>query len=118
MKDAETLKSLLAKMYEEEENVLITKGNDYSDATGQNRLANFERIAERYYIKFKCSCGAIHRVKIPPAVVLSIYREKHEDSIKTWICEGEVQSEAIEGRILDDRNYLALLRLMIEDTNE
>lgn len=113
-KDGAALCRLLDIMEQDERKTLDVKGSDYSDATGGNRLANFERIAARYYIKFVCECGEQHRIPVPPRLVLAIYREKHLDAFRTWVCEGELKGEPLAEKLKDDRNYAALARLMDE----
>jgi hypothetical protein len=100
LKDANTFEELLDIMEKEEREILKIKGSDYSDSTGKNRLANFERLASR--------------LSLTDEQVWAVYFMKHVDSILTFCSDGEVKSEAIEGRITDARNYLALLRLMVE----
>ena len=96
-KSIDALYSLLDRMEAEERKTLQLKGNDYS---GDNRLANFERI------------GA--ELDMDPAKVLWIYFKKHTDRLRTYITEGAVSSESVVDSIMDCRNYMALLRLMIE----
>ena len=96
-KSIEALYALLDRMEAEERETLRAKGNDYS---GGNRLANFERIAAE--------------LGLSPEHVLWIYFRKHTDRLRTFILEGAVSSESVIGSIMDCRNYLALLRLMIE----
>ena len=96
-KSIDALYALLDRMEAEERETLRAKGNDYS---GSNRLANFERIGAELGIK--------------PELVLWIYFKKHTDRLRTFITEGAVSSESVIGSIMDCRNYLALLRLMIE----
>lgn len=96
-KSIEALCAMLDRMEAEERETLRAKGNDYS---GDNRLANFERIAAEMNLK--------------PEMVLWIYFKKHTDRLRTYIIDGAVSSESVVDSILDCRNYLALLRLMIE----
>ena len=96
-KSIDALFSLLDIMESSERRTLLEKGNDYS---GDNRLANFERI------------GA--ELDMAPEKVLWIYFKKHTDRLRTFITEGAVSSESVVDSIMDCRNYLALLRLMIE----
>ena len=96
-KSLDALYQLLDKMEAEERSTLAAKGNDYS---GDNRLANFERIGEE--------------LQLSPEKILWIYFKKHTDRLRTYITEGAVSSESVVDSIMDCRNYLALLRLMIE----
>jgi len=114
MKDAKTLSRLLDEMEREERATLEAKGADYSDADGENRLANFERIAERFYIRHRCECGKEHKIQLTPRHVLGIYMGKHSDSIDTWINEGTLRGEPLAEKLKDLRNYAALARLMNE----
>lgn len=78
--------------------ILATKGHDYTQ--GQGRLKNFYSNAQRL--------GA------PARHVLGLYLFKHIDAIETWIRDGAVKSEPIEGRIHDAINYLLLLYHMVK----
>jgi len=55
---------------------------------------------------------------LPPEVILWVYLKKHMDSILSYIRTGKVYSESIDGRITDARNYLFLLRALIEEKKE
>lgn len=103
-KSEESFSKLLDIMAKEEREVLKLKGSDYSDAKGGNRLSNFERLSKR--------------LDSTPEKILAVYLMKHIDAILTYCKDGQVSSEGIEGRILDARNYLALLRLMIESSKK
>ena len=102
----EDFDKLYVKMVEEEVRVGKTKGMEYTQG---DRLDNFKRIGKEIGIK--------------PELVLWVYLKKHLDSIASYI-EGlskdaeYVLSEPIEGRILDARLYLALLRGLIEERKE
>lgn len=114
MKDAKTLSRLLDEMEREERTTLEAKGADYSDVDGENRLANFERIAKRFYIRHRCECGKEHKIQFTPRHVLGVYMIKHMDSIETWINEGKLNGEPLKEKLKDLRNYAALARLMEE----
>lgn len=94
-KDAE---KVLAKMHKEEMAIAKTKGREY---TQRDRLDNFKRIGRE--------------LGVDPKVILWVYLKKHLDSITNYIKEGKVYSEPIEGRIMDARVYLSLLRCLIEE---
>lgn len=76
-----------------------TKGHDY--AGQEDALANFKRHAET--------------LGIPPEKVWGVYASKHWDAVLTYIREGEVKSEPVNGRIMDLILYLFLLDALIED---
>lgn len=76
-----------------------TKGHDYSG--DDDAFANFKRNGEL--------------LNLDPTKVWGVYFMKHIDAIQTYIREGEVQSEAIEGRIDDAVLYLLLLRGMLQE---
>ena len=59
--------------------------------------------------------GAI-RIGLTPLQVWAIYFYKHIAAIETYVKNGSVSSEPIEGRIADAINYLILLRALIEET--
>jgi hypothetical protein len=96
---------LLDKMIEEERAMRVTKGKEYAH-TESDRLANFKRIAGE--------------VGISPLKVWYVYFKKHVDAIASYVAlDGVIFSnESIEGRILDARVYLSLLRGLIEDQRE
>jgi len=97
----EDFEKLLDKMVEEERGVRTSKGKEYA-GTG-DRLGNFKRLSDE--------------LGISPEAVCFIYFKKHVDSIASYIRNnGKVFSnEAVEGRILDARVYLSLLRAIIEE---
>ena len=77
-----------------------TKGHDY--AGDEDALRNFKKQGERWGITKFQSWGN--------------YAGKHWDSIETFVKEGAVQSEPIEGRIHDLILYgFLLLGLITED---
>lgn len=83
------------------ETLLHVKGSEYAQADIEdNRLNNFERVAER--------------VASTPPKVLMTYLLKHIDSIEKWVRTGTEGTEGITGRIADARNYLDLLYGMVE----
>ena len=90
---------LLEKMIAEEKAIGLAKGKEYTK--GKDRLDNFKRLAKE--------------LDISPLKVLWIYASKHINSITSFIKIGKTLSEPIEGRIMDLRVYLSLLRGMIED---
>lgn len=78
-----------------------SKGHDY--AGDENVFANFDRGAEKYGLTRE--------------QVLGIFLSKHLDAIDTFIREGQVESEPIEGRIHDAVMYLLLLLGMVSETS-
>lgn len=89
---------LLEKMYKEENQIRNTKAVEYTQG---DRLDNFKRLAVE--------------LGISPKQVLWVYLKKHLDSIASYIKSDKVLSEPIEGRIMDARVYLSLLRGLIEE---
>ncbi len=74
--------------------LLTQKGNDYTQGAAsysivagepRARLKNFYRNAEK--------------LGIPARTVLAVYLGKHLDAIETFLRNGQVESEPIEGRI-------------------
>lgn len=94
----EDAEEMICKMHEEELAIARTKGAEYTQG---DRLDNFKRIGKE--------------LGLDPKAVLWVYLKKHLDSIASYIKNGKVYSEPIEGRILDARVYLALLRGLIEE---
>jgi hypothetical protein len=84
--------------------LLTVKGHDYTqgESTGSDdhaRLKNFYRNAAK--------------LGLPARKVLAVYLAKHLDAIETFLKNGQVESEPIEGRICDAVNYLLLLAKMV-----
>jgi len=95
----EDASEIMKKMFEEEKDISEKKGKEY---TIDDRLDNFKRIAKD--------------LNIDPKAVLWVYLKKHLDSISSFIRQGQIFSnETIEGRIMDARVYLFLLRCIIEE---
>ncbi len=88
---------LLEEIHLELVNLNTTKGHDYSG--DENVFSNFIRAGERR--------------GLAPETVLGVYMDKHEDAINTYIRDGQVKSEPIEGRILDSILYRCLLLGMV-----
>lgn len=76
-----------------------TKGKDYSG--DEDALSNFKRAAER--------------LGMTPLQVWGVYASKHWAAIESFIKNGAVESEPIEGRIDDAILYLFLLRGLLEE---
>jgi hypothetical protein len=83
----------------EEVDLLRRKGQEYSGK--EDRHSNFKRLAVQLNMK--------------PEAVLWVYLTKHLDSLASYIRGDYTGIEPIRGRIMDARNYLALLAAMIED---
>jgi hypothetical protein len=89
---------LMELMVKEEFDISHKKGKEYTQG---DRLDNFKRLANELGIDAK--------------KVLWVYLKKHLDSISNYIKEGKVYTEPIQGRIMDARVYLMLLRGLIEE---
>jgi hypothetical protein len=76
-----------------------SKGHDYSG--DDDALANFKEQAKD--------------ADVTPEKVWMIFFGKHLSAIKTYVREWQVQSEPIEGRILDAILYLFLLLGLVEE---
>ena len=87
-------------MERSEHHTLNTKGADYTQNAADNRIKNFEDIADD--------------IGLDPLTVWWVYFKKHIDAIKTFVKDRKVKSEPISERFLDARNYLALGRQIIE----
>ncbi len=79
------------------------KGADYTRGS-EDRLANFRRNAE--------SLGLDMRQ------VWAVYASKHWDAIMTWVKNGQVESEPIEGRLYDIATYALLGILIAREQNK
>ena len=98
--DIKEFEKTLDVLVDKEFDLLVTKGKEYSGT--QDRLANFKNLA--------IDLGLL------PQQILWVYLKKHLDSICSYIREGKTFStESIQGRIMDARNYLALLYAMIQE---
>lgn len=89
----------LKEIFTEIQKINEIKGNDY--AGNEDVFANFKRNAQRLGLK--------------PHEVWAVYFFKHIDAIETYLRDGEIKSEPIEGRIDDAILYLLLLRGMLKD---
>jgi len=78
--------------------ILMAKGPDYAGHDGDNRLANFESVAQ-----------LLKGAPMDAATVAAVYWLKHVFAICTYIRTRRPGSEPILGRFADDRNYNALL---------
>ncbi len=81
--------------------LLTRKGADYTQGAegDRGRLKNFYEGSKA--------------LGITPMQVLATYMYKHRTAIDTFVQKGQVESEAIEGRIADMINYLLLAWKMI-----
>ena len=79
-----------------------TKGADY--AGKEDALANFKRQAETLGLR--------------PEQIWAVYTSKHWDAVMTFVREGQVESESIEGRLLDVILYCHLLLALIAEEEE
>ena len=85
-------------LQEEADGILLAKGPDYASHAGDNRLANFELVAQ-----------LLQGAPIDATTVCAVYWLKHVVAICTFIRNRRPGSEPILGRFADDRNYNALL---------
>ena len=90
------------RLIEECDRVLKSKGHDYTQGEPGThaRLKNFYEAAAF--------------LGISPLQSLGNYWYKHVTAIFTFLKHGQVESEPIEGRIVDTINYLLLLYKMIQ----
>ena len=98
----ETREQLISTLLERAAELRLVKGNDYSGMEDVN--LNFKRGAAR--------------VGLDAKTVTMIYLMKHMDAIETFVRDGKVKSEPIEGRIVDAVNYLLILASIIEEEKE
>lgn len=92
-------KQLINKQIALENSILDTKGKDYTRGEG-DRLANFKRVART--------------TNVDKLRIWQVYFEKQYDAIVSYIA-GNKESEPIELRIADARNYLLLLLGLIKE---
>ena len=95
------LEEMLGEMIKCERAVRSGKGVEYTKSE-EDQLSNFKKEA-----------GTLG---VSPLVVWAIYYNKHHTAIMNYVKTGKTFSdETIQGRILDCRVYLWLLRGLIED---
>lgn len=82
--------------------VLYSKMSDYSN--GDDTFSNFKELAE--------DCNISH------FKVWLVYFMKHIQAIKSFIVDGSLESESLEGRIIDSINYLKILNGMFIEHNK
>ena len=80
--------------------ILTKKGHDYTQGS-KDRYKNFNDLAKE--------------LELSSLAVMFIFFKKHLDSIKTFIKHGAVESEDIQDRIADARNYLLLMGAWISE---
>lgn len=85
--------------------VLNAKGPDYAR---QGALSeeddcnnNFKQVAKRLGMEER--------------LVWAVYWEKHILAIETWLAQGALKSESIEGRLVDAINYLLIQATMLHE---
>lgn len=99
--DNKTFYEMLQKMHKEEVETMVSKGKEYT-VSSDDKLENFKAGAKSY--------------GVDPKIILGIFLDKHLASIRNYIkTNREFSTESIEGRIMDARNYLALLRGLITE---
>jgi hypothetical protein len=101
VKDYRHLREELIKHAFEVSNV---KGADYTQKS-DDALKNFK--------------GAGRDLGLSPYQILGVYMKKHQDAINSFIKnEGQLESEPIKERIIDNINYLCLLWGLICEEQE
>lgn len=89
--------------FADEMELMSVKGKEYT-VSDADKLKNFKSIAER--------------MKCEPEFVCMVYLLKHMDSIRNYVLTGtEASDEPIAGRIHDARNYLLLLKAILQEKN-
>jgi hypothetical protein len=88
--------------------VLADRGPQYAGPEkGGDRLANFKLIAELL--------GNFRVNPADPKVVLMVYMLKHICSVLSYLGGTPEGQEAIEGRLVDIRNYVDLLYALLDE---
>jgi len=97
----DTFYELFESMHHAELDTMVKKGKEYTIGS-DDKLANFKMVAKV--------------TGITPMKVWQVYFMKHIASINNYVKDGiEASNEPIEGRIMDARNYLALLAGLIRE---
>jgi hypothetical protein len=99
--------ALRDKHYQKIVEINEAKGHDY--AGEEDALANFKKDDER-----------VRRIvdNDPTLAKWYIYFDKHYEAVMTFLEEGDVKSEPIEGRIHDAILYLFLLLGLLEEKRD
>lgn len=98
--DSAQFNALVGEARAREDALLLSKGADYT-RHDPDRLSNFKRVGTA--------------LGIDPLVVWAIYAGKHWDAIMAFVKTGRAESEAIESRLDDLRNYLYLAEGLIAE---
>ncbi len=98
----EEFEELFDFLQTEEWALITSKGKDYTQHD-KDCLANFKRTAKA--------------IDVPVKKVWAVFAHKHWDAIMSYIKTGKVESEEINGRLMDLRNYLALGYAIIMEEN-
>lgn len=99
--ERKTLYELIERMAKDETETLINKGEEYTCGS-QDALHNFKDTSQS--------------IGLTALQVWATFANKHWQSIMSYIRLGkEACDEPIEGRIKDLRNYLILLRALVDE---
>jgi hypothetical protein len=90
--DNATFVKVRTELNDECESLLLKKGADYT--MNEDRLSNFKEVAAL--------------IGITPLQVWAVFTLKHFFSIMNFVKSGKLQSESIESRFQDVRNYTDL----------
>ncbi len=93
---------LMEREFEQIVEINRAKGHDYSGE--EDALSNFKNEAKE--------------IGITPEQVWSVYVSKHWSAVKTYVREGEVASEPIEGRLRDVILYSFLMMGLIAEKRQ
>ena len=94
-------KELLDVMEDEEHDTILGKGEEYTRSQA-DRLSSFKEIASF--------------AGVTPKQVCMIFVAKHWQALANFVATGKTKSnEPIEGRIMDIRVYMALMRAIIQE---
>lgn len=93
----------LKQFHSSQEKLLISKGHDYTQGS-DDRFLNFKEVASL--------------TGMTPLQVWAVYWMKHVFAICTYVKFGEVKSEGIEGRFLDEANYNVLGAALLSEYNK
>lgn len=99
---SEEFSALVDRMRREQDEILSTKGRDYTAGTdhAEDRLGNFKSLAKR--------------LGLTPMQVWAVYFAKHADAVLAY-AKGGTESEPIEARLNDVANYALLARGLVEE---
>lgn len=95
------------KRREELTSEFFKKCNEILSSKGRDYTIDDQAFKEVHAIAEEMGTDAVK--------VLWVYMRKHITAVKTYVKKGQVESEPIDGRLMDLANYCALMYALIRD---